>query len=542
VTTPTTLQRTIVAGEIAGAGTESAYRRLAFGSGEPRVVRDELVRRSEDPAGRRSMLFLVQLTDLQLADARSPGRFEFFEYLRGRTGVHSYVPAQRPQEVLGPWACDLMASTIASLRESPDTGVPLGLALCTGDNLDNAQLNELTWFVALLGGGPLDPASGGPGYEGVQSPAWPSDLYWHPDPGTDRYKSRWGFPDYPGLLDDAARSFVAGGVGVPWLSCFGNHDGLPFGEVVPTAAYRRIVLGSEKPTAIPDGLEPLGHEVEFFASPERFLAGPARTVPADPQRRVVGRRDFVEAHLRAGGLPAGHGFDQHNLSQGTAYGVYDGIERVRVIVLDTTNMDGRSDGSLGVRQFRWLEERLAEVHASGGRAGASTGSGRENRLVVLASHHGLTSMTNDRELADGPEEDQPRVTAREVRALLHRHPNVVLWLNGHRHLNEVVLRESPDAPGTGFWEVSTVALADWPSQARLVELVANGDGTLSILCTMVDHLAGPDPRQADGAARLAAIHRELAANVPAAGFAVHREGGRKDRNVELVLPSPFPLC
>jgi metallophosphoesterase (TIGR03767 family) len=505
------------------------------------MVRGELARRSENPTPRRSLLFLVQLTDLQLADAQSPGRFEFFEYLRGRTGVHAYVPAQRPQELLGPWACDVMASTIASLRESPDTGAPLGLALCTGDNLDNAQLNELTWYLALLSGGAVDPASGGPSYEGVQMGGWPSDLSWHPDLGIDRYKSRWGFPDYPGLLDEATRSFVAGGVGIPWLSCFGNHDGLAFGEVVPTPAYRLHVLGTEKPTAIAHGLEPIGHEDEFFASPERYLTGPARTVTADPHRRIVSRRDFVEAHLRAGGRPAGHGFDEHNLAEGTAYGVYDAVENVRMILLDTTNMDGRSDGSLGVRQFRWLEERLGEVHAPGGSTGASSTSGRENRLVVLASHHGLTSMTNDRELANGPEEDQPRVTAGEVRALLHRHPNVVLWLNGHRHRNEVVLRESPEAPGSGFWEVSTVALADWPAQARLVELVANGDGTLSILCTMVDHLAGPDPRQAEGATRLAAIHRELAANVPAASFAVRLEGGRQDRNVELVLPSPFAL-
>ena len=129
------------------------------------------------------------------------------------------------------------------------------------------------------------------------------------------------------------------------------------------------------------------------------------------------------------------------------------------------SLNGRSDGSLGVRQLAWLEERLAEVHSlhlsSDGRPVAA---GLENRLVVLASHHGLASLTNDREQVDGPEEDQPRVTATEIRGLLHRFPNVVLWLNGHRHRNEIVFRRSPGQQDHGFWEVSTVSLADWPSQ------------------------------------------------------------------------------
>ena len=49
MTALTTLQRTIVPGERAGEGSESAYYRLSFGAGEPRMVRGELARRSEKP-------------------------------------------------------------------------------------------------------------------------------------------------------------------------------------------------------------------------------------------------------------------------------------------------------------------------------------------------------------------------------------------------------------------------------------------------------------------------------------------------------------
>jgi metallophosphoesterase (TIGR03767 family) len=543
VPTPTTLERTLIAGEVAGVGSKGCYRRLQFGAGEPRLVRDELsCRSSTGGSQRRSLVVLAQITDLQLADAQSPGRFEFFEYLRGRPDMQAFVPAYRPQEVLNVHAVDAIAAAIRNYGGSPETGARVGLVLSTGDNVDNAQLNELTWYLSLMGGGSVVASSGGPVYDGVQAPGWPDDLYWHPDPGDDRFKSSWGFPDYAGLLEHAVAPFDTTGVGVGWLSCFGNHDGLVFGESVPTSDYRRIALGSKKAVALPPGLDPIGREVELFSHPERFLAGPRRSITADPGRQIVSRRDFVSAHLAAPGLPGGHGFTERNLADATAYAAYDGVEGLRIVLLDSTNLNGRSDGSLGVKQLAWLEERLSEVHARYfSPAGTPVSTGNEDCLVVLASHHGLASLSNDREQVDGPEEDQPRVTAGEIRALVHRFPNVVLWLNGHRHRNEIVLRRPPDGQAHGFWEVSTVALADWPSQTRVVEIVANDDGTLSILCTMVDHGAAVDPRAEAGGARLASIHRELAANVPGAGLGANLEGGRLDRNVELLLPAPFPL-
>jgi hypothetical protein len=92
--------------------------------------------------------------------------------------------------------------------------------------------------------------------------------------------------------------------------------------------------------------------------------------------------------------------------------------------------------------------------------------------------------------------------------------------------------------------VTTCAVVDWPGQARLVELLDNGDGTLSTVCTMIDHDSPARPPSAgDPAARepaaLAALHRELAANVPWAGLGSALAGTPADRNVELVLRAPF---
>lgn len=45
------------------------------------------------------------------------------------------------------------------------------------------------------------------------------------------------------------------------------------------------------------------------------------------------------------------------------------------------------------------------------------------------------------------------------------------------------------ADGSGFWEISTASHIDFPQHARILELVDNGDGTLSIFGTLVDHPA-----------------------------------------------------
>jgi metallophosphoesterase (TIGR03767 family) len=540
---PTTLDRTLRRGARRAAGTEGEYFQLAYGPGEPRTVRDDLA--PVLPGSGRapvSLLRLAHLTDFQIADVQSPGRFEFLESLWGRPGAGLYVPATRPQEALAVHAVAAMVDTVNRIPAGADTGAPLSLCLSTGDNIDNAQLNELQMFLALLGGGTVTPNSGDPAYAGVQG--WEDGLYWHPDPVPDQFKQRWGYPAHPGLLAEAVRPLSSPGLAVPWLSCFGNHDGLVLGTSVPTPGYEVVLSGGRKPVAAPDGVDPLDVAEEFLARPEMLLAGPSVPVAADPGRVTIGRRAFVAAHLATPGLPAGHGFGPANLDQETAYGVHDIAAPVplRVILLDTTNLDGHYEGSIGARQARWLEDRLTEAHSRHlDTAGRWVTTGASDRLVVLASHHGPATMINDRQDPAGPEDDHPRLTAGAVETLLHRFPNVVLWLNGHRHLNEIEPRPDPAGLTGGFWEVSTAAIADWPCQARLVELVADGSGGLSVLCTMLDADVPADPDKAAGVSRLASLHRELAANSPYRGMVWGLEGSALDRNVALAVRAPFPL-
>lgn len=539
--TATTLDRTIAPGEPIRRGSEGAYRRLSFAGGEAHVRRVELAPETRPSAERRSILRFLHLTDAQIADVQSPARVEFLDRHADRRALAHLLPAHRPHESLQVHALEAMIRTARDLPQSPVTGAPVALAVSTGDVIDNQQWNELVWFLAVMGGGSVAADSGGPEFEGVQSHAWGDPAYWHPDGSADAYAERWGFPSYPGLLEDAGRAFDAAGLDLPWIACFGNHEALLQGTSLPTSAVRGIATGDRKAVAAPPGLDLEANVDRFVFEPEAFLSGPSRIVTPDPARRLFSRREFVEAHLRAPGTPRGHGFTPGNLQDGTAYYVHDEGPDVRFVVLDTANPGGFYEGSIGARQAEWLERRLAEVHhrylAADGRRVETSNA---DRLVVVCSHHGLDTLTNDLALAD-PDggDDLPRLLGSQVRAILHRFPNVVLWLSGHTHEHHAIPRPGPDG-GPGFWEVSTGAIADWPVQARVVELVDNGDGSLSIVGTLVDHGAPPDPADADGLWRLASIHREVAANDPHRGWDSPAAGEATDRNVELILPFPYP--
>lgn len=537
-----TTARRIGPGRGLSRGTTGAYRALSPADGEPHVVRPELL---DVPAGgaRVPLLCFAHLTDLQLADVQSPTRFEFFNREFADPRFAELIPVQRPQEALTAHAVDAMVRTVNGVRAGPAAGGPAELVVTTGDSVDNAQWNELRAVLDLFEGGMVRLDSGARGYEGVQSPSWPDDIFWRPDGGADVFRTWFGFPEHPRLLDAAIAAFRAGGLDAPWLACHGNHEALVQGLGRITPEIADAVVGGVKPTRLRDDVSRDDALELFTAAVHVFLSGAPLPVSADPSRRALSRRSFVEAHFRDGGRPHGHGFTESNRLRGTAHYVHD-VGPVRFVALDTACPDGGSGGAVDEDQARWLDAALTEVHSSYRAVDGSTvRTSNDDRLVVILSHHGLGEMTNRRERAT----DGLRATpADEVRATLHRFPNVVLWVNGHTHTNGVQARRDPDDPSRGFWEVTTCSLVDWPCQARLIELVDDGDGTMSVVCTMLDHdgiVAEAGVRAVGGwsGPLLAGLHRELAANVPFAGPESPLAGAPADRNVVLRMRAPFPL-
>jgi metallophosphoesterase (TIGR03767 family) len=529
----TTLDQTIVKGPLLRAGTKAKYYRLAAGPPEGHLIREELAHRTASSVGGRSLINFVHLTDIHLCDAQSPARVEFLDrYHDGPCSPLPFDAAFRPQETMSLQVLESMTRRITEVGISPVTGRPIAFAMCTGDNVDNEQYNELRWFIDLMDGGrTVTPNSGGPTYEGVQHAAWADQEYWHPGPGIpDKYKRQYGFPDYPGLLGAAVQPFAASGIKMPWYQTFGNHDGLLQGNAPRNAVFEAIATGSLKVSGLPPGLDPCDSFEILRSNPAALLAGPAHVVTPDKNRRVVRRSEYIAEHFRTSGTPVGHGFKARNKRDGTAYYVIDTFPGFRLIALDTVNPGGYADGSIGSKQLAWLEQKLKEVSAP-----------NPDKLVILFSHHGLRSLNNPLVTPDPLNiagSDLPRVMGDRVEALLHRFPNVIAWVDGHTHNNIV----EPRRGGTGgFWDIGTAAHCDWICQTRLVEVIDNGDGTLSIVCTMLDHAAPIVPGGDDPVLKLASVHRELAANDYQRGFDGPGPGTVQDRNVELVIKAPFPV-
>jgi metallophosphoesterase (TIGR03767 family) len=547
----TTLGRTIVKGEKIGEGSLGAYYRLAYGAGEPHLRRTELA--EPGPGSNRrakpkdSLLSIAHFTDIHLVDAQSPARVEFLDrFADPGQGCESvpFASAHRPQETLTLHILEAMIRQTRDISISPITGKPIATIVCTGDNIDNEQFNELRWFIDLMDGDKeVSPNSGEGAYEGVQAAEWADPEYWHPEPGVaDKYKQQFGFPEYPGLLDDAIKPFTATGAGIPWLQTFGNHDGLMQGNAPRNDLFDRIAIGGFKPSGLPPGVNPCDAFQTLRDNPTAFAAAPVHPVSADPNRKILTRAEYIEEMFNTTGSPVGHGLTEDSRSDGVAYWHNDEHADFRLIGLDTVNPGGFESGSIGATQFAWLEQKLIEVSSVYFDADGNEASNDvQDRYVVLFSHHGLRSLDNPVATPnplDPGSNDLPRMLADEVEALVHRFPNVIAWVNGHSHTN--IVEPRPSTSGGGFWDIGTAAHIDWSCQSRLLDVVDNQDGTLSIFGTMVDHAAPAVPgAESDAVLRLASISREVAANDFQSGFASSGPGEANDRNVELLIKAPF---
>ncbi|WP_395694166.1 TIGR03767 family metallophosphoesterase [Nocardioides sp.] len=489
----TTTRRTVLGKGPAGDG---GWRAVVERPGEPWVVRGGLgaVPSKSRRSRRRGLLAFAQLSDIHVVDAQSPMRLEYGESLSSS--------AYRPQEVFSGHVADAMVRALNDIGTGPVTGRKLAFAIQTGDNSDSRQYNEIRWNIDVLDGEMVTVDSGDlTKYEGVmdQNAASYMTGYWHPD-GTpegkvdDDPRSKYGFPEIPGVLDAARLPFQAEGLAMDWYTAMGNHDGLIQGNFPANDIFRARAIGDVKPISGVD----------------------SRTVTADPDRRIIDRDEWVQEHFNTTGTPVGHGFTQKNLDDDTAYYTFDrGI--VRFIVLDTVLPAGEQ-GTIDAAQLTWLKKQLAASR---------------KRLVVLASHHPLESFKD------------PKL-ATQVTNLLLGYDNVIAWVNGHTHDNNIWPHVRKDKRTKkvvgGFWEINTASHIDWPQQSRIIEIADNRDGTLSIFTTMVDHGGtlewdGDLTNDEQLPLRLAGLSRLLGAN-DWQERDDNRRGRRVDRNVELVMKAP----
>src|SRR4051794_9169102 len=591
--TPNTLGKTTVQQRIVPNGSGN-FVTLRLGAGQPYVVHQDLATAGSKRAQkRRSLAYFGQLSDFQLADEESPSRVEFLDPPNGTQ--LPFDAAWRPWEALEPQIDDaairqLDAFAAASpIPQGDGARRKMDFALDTGDSADSQQLNETEWVRTLLEGGrlnpnsginpagylhPLCPLAGVPGaaeaarYTGVQDfkdyvEGTQPSFY---DPSDVRGFFA-GWPSYPGLMDRAQQPFSAAGVRVPTYVTFGNHDGLVQGNQAANGGFEEIGTGCLKPMAPVPNQTDLGGVLGSL-TPENVLAMLATDpdkvalVPPDPKRQYVSKAQYKNIFLH-GTQADGHGFGyidpaQNAASNGAAgYYSWSPVPGFRFIALDTVSEGGiagpSADGNLDDPQFQWLRSQLEAATAA-------------NQLIVIFSHHAIASLTsqvpdeaappctvNDphgHDLNPGcdvdPRNSSPIHLGQDLTDLLHQYPHVIAWVAGHSHVNDI--QSYPGPNGTGFWSIRTAAEADWPQQERLLEVMDNRDGTLSIFGTILDHAsAATAPGSGTGAAGmspgdLASVGRTLSYNDPQVGATKCTpncgEGTTDDRNVELLIRDP----
>ena len=557
---------------VAGGDKAKGFQFLSPAPGEGFTVREGLGAGPDSKRDRRrvSLVHFAQLSDFQLADEESPARVEALDPLG--PPVES---AHRPQEALIPQMVDQTIRQLNALRESriPQGNgkkAQVGFAILTGDNADSQQRNETEWVATLLDGGRIDPNSGSadpadyaacpPGTPGPEEGALytgfqdyddyaESTEFYDPDAPLGRYAT---WPAYPGLMDAAQKPFEAVGLNMPSYVALGNHDGLVQGNEDAIRSIEDVSTGCVKAFSPSQAAAVIGLDLASLlgTSPERFAL-----VPPDPRRQYLDKAQYKAAYAKG---EDGHGFalvdpKENEASAGAAsYYSFKPARGLRFIALDTVseggNVQDSSDGNLDDPQFRWVEAELKAATAA-------------DELVVLFGHHSIQSLTSRTwdEMATpcaGPDDhghdsnpgcDRDPRDSRPIRAgtdlvtLLHRYPHAVAFVAGHSHVNDVV--PFPKEGGGGFWNVRTSAEADWPHQQRLVEIMDNRDGTLSIFGTLFDH-AGPIEAPAAGTPatglpvdQLAAIGRTLGYNDPQKGGG-SGAGEADDHNVELLIADP----
>lgn len=518
-------------------GQEGAYRRLTAGEGYAFQVREDALENS--PRASRAdtrvpLATFVQFTDQHMLDAQSPMRFEFLHDITGS--------AFRPQESLTTHGSVALVERVNELRKGPHTGRAIDCVVTTGDNTDNHEHVELDWFLAVMNGGPITANTGADGtWEGVQTGG--STHYWHPGGEVEDRYAEAGFPQLPELLADAMTSHTSPGLDVPWYSVFGNHDDSISGTLPSDwTGLREMYTGSWKFTGFASETANRRLESQVRTAHTKGVEGTQRPalgasmetrhdyeVTPDENRAPFTPEEYIRAHLgqdpRAGA--PGHGFTEENAVEGIGYYTFEIAPGVVGLALDSTNRAGFTEGSLGHTQYRWLEDRLEE-----GSSRWYDGLGRlqrttsEDTCFVVFSHHTPATMNN---LLLEPGDPELRHAGWDVANLLGRFPNVLAWVNGHSHTNAISVHEHHE-PERRYWLVNTASHVDFPQQARVLEVVDNRDGTLSLLSTLIEAKA---PYQGGS---LASLYRELSFNDLHADRA--QEGDGIDRNVELLLAAP----
>ena len=475
----TTLQRTVVPGPKPSVNIPldkvSKYKENGYGqwtTGAPLFSekRTDLMGSAYDGAAvtkKSKLLNFFTISDIHITDKESPNQLIYLQRLHETLPVgaslYSGVMLYTTQVL------DAAVQTINALHKQK----PFDFGISLGDTCNSTQKNELRWYIDVLDGKVINPSSGahlGASTMDYQKPYKAAGLDktipWYQALGNHDHFWMGSIPVDEGLRKDLRQSFVSEEV-------FATGDILKNPAIINHHDYYMGVL---------NGSTPYGDIID--AGPVADFKSPPKVV-ADPDRRSLLRTEWMKEFFTTSSAPSGHGFNLADADKGFA--CYSFVPKatlpLKVIVLDDTQRedDGSPDvhghGFLDQARWDWLKKELAAGDAAG-------------QLMIIAAHVPIdVEVTAPHSEMGWWTDPQNVVSLPGLLAELQSHPNFILWISGHRHLNTVKAFQSPNpahAPEKGFWQVETSSLRDFPQQFRTFELYLNSDGTLSIVTTDVD--------------------------------------------------------
>ncbi len=415
-----------------------------------------------------SLLSFFTMSDVHVYDKESPSQ-PFYALGAANAYENGATPAITFTMLYTTHILDAAIQTVNALhrQKSFDCGLFLG------DAVNNSQYNELRWYIDVIDGKLIRPSSGA-------------------HAGEDKI--------------DYQKPYKAAGLDktIPWYQTKGNHENFWFGSEPVNDYLRENYIGED---LLRLGLDIVAPPYSGFGERSYYMgtvngntrygdiigAGavsntPAIKVFADANRHTLALKDWMSEFLDTSSKPLGHGFTWTNIHRDFASYSFDPKSNIpiKVIVLDDTqgenNYTNHGNGSLDKLRYDWLISELEQGQSEG-------------KLMIIAAHtpigvkpfaSGLGSWGPESYIQDA--DTGPVATNRNLVATLHKYPNLILWLAGHMHYNQVTAFPSPDPnhPEQGFWEVQTPSLRDFPQQFRTFDIVRNSDNTISIIITDVD--------------------------------------------------------
>ncbi len=388
----------------------------------------------------------LSISDAHITDKESPCQAIYLSYQE--SGTNSVSACYSPVMLYTTQVLDAGVRTANAVNRL----LPFDFAISLGDDANGPQYNELRWYIDVLDGKHIIPSSGA-----------------HVGATNIDYQE----PFQAAGLDPA----------IPWYAVLGNHDHLWMGGLPITSSASEqdftnvnvLRLGDNFMGTI-DGSTPYGDVIDV-GSVTNFIVGGVTnfpTVVADTNRYLLTVSNWMGEFFNTASKPVGHGFSAANIISNFACYGFEPLTNlpVKVMVLDDTmtdqDYDPKGQAGLDANQLAWLVHELDKGQA-------------RNQLMIIAAHEPIEDIAL-------PGSTNSVISNSNVLALLHTYPNLILWMCGHTHQNNIIPQPSPypDRPEYGFWEVETASLRDFPQEFRAWEILRNTDNSISIRVTDID--------------------------------------------------------